>query len=164
VNNRGFVRDDATIAMRVEALGDDRYRVHVGEHALEATALALPDGGIWLQFAGGAARVAYGAPTENGYHVRLAGRTWTLRSPDAQRRGKAAGADGHVRAPMTGTVLEVGCQPGDKVAADQTLVVLSAMKMEHKLKAGIAGTVASVAAAAGATVDQGAVLVVVEPE
>jgi biotin carboxyl carrier protein len=64
---------------------------------------------------------------------------------------------------MTGTVLDVRCKAGDAVAADQTLVVVSAMKMEHKLTAGIAGTVVEVAAAAGATVEQGAVLVVVEP-
>jgi biotin carboxyl carrier protein len=62
---------------------------------------------------------------------------------------------------MTGTVLEVACKPGDVVAADQTLVVVSAMKMEHKLTAGVAGTVQKVVAQKGGTVDQGAELVVV---
>ena len=37
------------------------------------------------------------------------------------------------------------------------------MKMEHKLSAGVAGTVQSVAIAKNATVDQGAELVVVVP-
>jgi biotin carboxyl carrier protein len=60
-------------------------------------------------------------------------------------------------------VLDVAGAPGDTVTADQTLVVVSAMKMEHKLTAGLPGVVASVAAKKGATVDQGAVLVVVEP-
>jgi biotin carboxyl carrier protein len=64
---------------------------------------------------------------------------------------------------MTGTVLDVACKPGDVVAADQTLVVVSAMKMEHKLAAGVAGIVRKVAATKGGTVDQGAELVVVEP-
>jgi biotin carboxyl carrier protein len=64
---------------------------------------------------------------------------------------------------MTGTVLEVLCSPGDVVEADQTLVVVSAMKMEHKLAAGVAGTVRSVAIDKDATVDQGAELVVVDP-
>jgi biotin carboxyl carrier protein len=80
------------------------------------------------------------------------------------RRGRGApGADGTIRAPMSGTVLDVHCKSGDTVAADQTLVVLSAMKMEHKLTAGLAGVVQSVAAKKGGTVDQGAVLVVVAP-
>jgi biotin carboxyl carrier protein len=65
---------------------------------------------------------------------------------------------------MTGTVLEVTCKAGDRVAADQTLVVVSAMKMEHKLTAGIAGVVRAVKAQKGGTVDQGAELVVVEPQ
>jgi biotin carboxyl carrier protein len=38
------------------------------------------------------------------------------------------------------------------------------MKMEHKLTAGVAGTVKKVAAQKGGTVDQGAELVVVEPK
>jgi biotin carboxyl carrier protein len=65
---------------------------------------------------------------------------------------------------MSGTVLDVHCKSGDTVAADQTLVVLSAMKMEHKLSAGVAGVVRKVAASSGATVDQGELLIEVEPE
>ena len=53
---------------------------------------------------------------------------------------------------------------GDEVDAEQTLVVVSAMKMEHKLSAGVAGVVQSVSTEAGATVDQGDALVVVEPK
>jgi biotin carboxyl carrier protein len=41
--------------------------------------------------------------------------------------------------------------------------VLTAMKMEHKLTAGIAGVVESVGVAEGATVEQGATLAVVSP-
>ena len=65
---------------------------------------------------------------------------------------------------MTGTVMKVQCKVGDVVEADQTLAVLTAMKMEHKLSAGIAGVVRKVAAAEGANVEQGSVLVEVEPK
>jgi biotin carboxyl carrier protein len=58
----------------------------------------------------------------------------------------------------------VSCKAGDVVAADQTLVVVTAMKMEHKLSAGIAGVVKRVDTAVGATVEQGASLVEVEPQ
>jgi biotin carboxyl carrier protein len=108
--------------------------------------------------------VAYGAALAKGYMVRVDGRTWTLEAPAARRGGGAAGGDGVVRAPMTGTVLEVACKPGDVVEARQTLVVVSAMKMEHKLTAGVAGVVRKVTAQKGGTVDQGAELVVVEPQ
>ena len=82
--------------------------------------------------------------------VRVDGRTWTLEAPAARRGGAGgSGGDGVVRAPMTGTVLEVACKPGDVVEAKQTLVVVSAMKMEHKLTAGVAGVVRKVAAHEG---------------
>jgi acetyl-CoA/propionyl-CoA carboxylase biotin carboxyl carrier protein len=96
--------------------------------------------------------------------LRVDGKTHELAAPQSRRGGGAGGgADGTVRAPMTGTVLDVLCKPGDVVEADQTLVVVSAMKMEHKLAAGVAGTVQSVAIEKDATVDQGAELVVVVP-
>ena len=54
---------------------------------------------------------------------------------------------------------KVEVRAGDAVAADQTLAVLSAMKMEHKLVAGIAGIVEKVETTVGATVEQGTLLV-----
>jgi biotin carboxyl carrier protein len=58
--------------------------------------------------------------------------------------------------------MKVQCKVGDVVEADQTLAVLTAMKMEHKLSAGIAGVVRKVLAQEGGTVEQGSVLVEVE--
>jgi len=163
---REFVRDGKTVAVTAEFLEGDRWRVRIGDTVHEYSARALGDGGVRLQSIGeGADRafVAYGAPLAKGYMVRVDGRTWTLEAPAARRGGAGgAGSDGVVRAPMTGTVLEVHCKPGDVVTADQTLVVVSAMKMEHKLTAGVAGTVRKIAATKGGTVDQGAELVVVE--
>jgi biotin carboxyl carrier protein len=67
-----------------------------------------------------------------------------------------------IRAPMTGTVMRVNCKVGDVVEADQTLAVLTAMKMEHKLCAGLAGIVRKVVASEGANVEQGTILIEVE--
>jgi biotin carboxyl carrier protein len=52
---------------------------------------------------------------------------------------------------------------GDVVKDGDGLVVLEAMKMEHTLRTGGAGTVAQVLCAPGQQVDGGDVLVVVEP-
>lgn len=164
--SRAFVRDGEAVSVQVERLDGDRFRVRVGDQAYEYSARALPDGGVRLQQLGegGRAGVVYCAGTQQSCMVRVDGRTHALVAP--QRRGGPGGAavgDGSVRAPMTGTVLEVSCAPGDRVAADQTLVVVSAMKMEHKLSAGVDGVVQSVSTEAGATVDQGDALVVVDP-
>jgi len=130
-----FARGSEAVAVDVEPLGDERYRVRVGERVFAARAVALPTGGVQLQFEGEPASVVYGAQAGKAFQVRYGDHTWLLQAP-AGRVGVAAGADGKVRAPMTGTVLEVGCKVGDRVVADQTLVVLSAMKMEHKLDRG----------------------------
>jgi biotin carboxyl carrier protein len=163
---RTFVRDGEAVEVTAERVGGDHWRVRVGDRALEFRAAALGDGGVRLVPVGpdaGAATTAYGAAAGKAYMVRVGGRTFTLQQPQPGRSGGASGADGIVRAPMTGTVLAVSCQPGDEVEADQTLVVVTAMKMEHKLNAGIAGVVKRVDAKVGQTVDQGAALVEVEP-
>ena len=162
---REFVRDGENVAVTVERVEGDRYRVRVGENVYEYDARPLTDGGVRLQRVGDEdGSVAYGANGQQGYAVRLDGRTQTLEPKASRRAGGGAGGDGSVRAPMTGTVLDVLCKPGDEVEADQTLVVVSAMKMEHKLSAGVAGVVQSVTAEKDATVDQGDELVVVEPK
>jgi acetyl-CoA/propionyl-CoA carboxylase biotin carboxyl carrier protein len=67
-----------------------------------------------------------------------------------------------VTAPMPGTVIKVSVQPGDRVAARDTLVVLEAMKMETPLVAPYDATVASVHVAEGDRVSGGAVVVELE--
>ena len=64
-----------------------------------------------------------------------------------------------VRAPMPGTMIEVLVGVGDEVEAGQTLAVMEAMKMEHLLTAPNAGVVAAIHTAAGASVDEDAVLI-----
>jgi acetyl-CoA/propionyl-CoA carboxylase biotin carboxyl carrier protein len=162
--SKEYLRDGKPVAVSAERLDGDLWRVRIGAASYEYHAQALGDGGVRLAPKGQEFErsfVAYGAPAGKEFMVRVNGRTHTLPSPAATRSGGGSGADGTIRAPMSGTVLEVACKPGDTVAADQTLVVLSAMKMEHKLVAGIAGTVQSVAAKQGGTVEQGAVLAVV---
>jgi len=163
--SKEYVRAGEPVAVSAERIDGDRWRVRVGDKTYEYRAQALGDGGVRLAPVGEEFErsfVAYGAPAGKEFMVRVNGRTHTLASPAGRKGGGGGGADGTVRAPMTGMVLEVLCKPGDVVAADQTLVVVSAMKMEHKLIAGIAGVVQSVPAKKGGTVDQGAVLAVVE--
>ena len=56
---------------------------------------------------------------------------------------------GHARAPMHGRIVAVHVAPGAQVAAGDRLFSIEAMKMEHTVKAGAAGTVEKVLAAAG---------------
>lgn len=67
-----------------------------------------------------------------------------------------------VTAPLSGTVAAVQVAVGDAVAVGQLLVVLEAMKMEHRIVALEAGVVREVLVAAGDVVRDGDVLVEVE--
>nr|BFE81043.1 hypothetical protein GCM10020093_036440 [Planobispora longispora] len=73
-------------------------------------------------------------------------------------------APGSLLAPMPGTVLRVEVKSGEPVAAGQVVVVLEAMKMEHRIIAPAGGTVAELNATPGRQVEAGAVLAVIEEE
>jgi pyruvate carboxylase subunit B len=99
------------------------------------------------------------------------GERWEMEVLDERTRhirSLAGGGDqrraaGVLRAPMPGLVVRVQAQPGEKVAAGDSLVVLEAMKMENELKAGASGVVKSVRVAPGEAVEKGQVLVEFEP-
>jgi biotin carboxyl carrier protein len=65
-----------------------------------------------------------------------------------------------VTAPMPGKIVKLLVKPGDKVQPRQGLVVVEAMKMENELRARAAGTVSEVRVREGASVEAGAILVI----
>jgi 3-methylcrotonyl-CoA carboxylase alpha subunit len=78
----------------------------------------------------------------------------------AQRSGAIHGS-GDVSAPMPGKIVGVAVQAGSSVALHDVLVVLEAMKMEHRIEAPVAGTVSAVHVAPGDVVAAGAALVTI---
>jgi geranyl-CoA carboxylase alpha subunit len=72
--------------------------------------------------------------------------------------------DGKVRASMNGRVVAVQVAVGDRVQAQQALVTLEAMKMEHIHAAPVAGTVTAVHAAPGEQVPASRVLVEIQAD
>jgi biotin carboxyl carrier protein len=79
-------------------------------------------------------------------------------------RNEAAG--GHVsniiRSPMPGKIVKILVAVGDAVEVGQTVIIVSAMKMESEFKATKAGIVSEIPVAEGDTVDGNQVLVVIE--
>lgn len=157
-----FVRDGKPLEVRITHEADNVVRAFVGDVEHRLVSVPLPGGGVRLTV-GGKTCTAHVALRGQRMQLRLDGQTYDL--PIARGRGAAAAGpgSGSVEAPMTGTVLDVKVKVGDLVTADQVVAVLSAMKMEHKLTAGVVGKVVEVNCKAGAIVDQGKVLVKVEP-
>jgi len=96
--------------------------------------------------------------------VRLGGRAFRLGLTPPRAGSGGDASDGKVRAPMPGRVLQLAVAPGQTVAAGDRLLVLEAMKMEHRLTAPAAGKVLSIGAAEGDQVAEGTVLVEIESD
>lgn len=80
-----------------------------------------------------------------------------------QRHRTGANADASV-APLPGTVVDVLIAPGDTVEEGQTLVILEAMKMEHRVVAAAAGVIERIEVAVGGTVEANQVVVRLKTE
>ena len=100
-------------------------------------------------------------------HVRVGTIVVDVAVNGGRRRRRDPGADrgsGPQRmvAPMPGKIVRVGVKTGDAVRARQTVVVIEAMKMENELKADRDGVVGELRAVEGASVEAGALLVVIQ--
>lgn len=67
-----------------------------------------------------------------------------------------------VLAPLAGKILAVLVEPGSKVEEDDELVVIEALKMENHVYAPSGGTVKEIKVKVGDSVDDGALILVLE--
>ena len=95
--------------------------------------------------------------------VRLNGTVAHLSTRPARADAKGMASDARVVAPMPGRVLSLDVRPGQAVGIGDRLLVLEAMKMEHRLIAKLGGTIAAVHVAEGDQVADGTLLVGLTP-
>ena len=117
----------------------------------DGLAISLDAGGTPI-----AGHVVHG---EDAIEVRLAGQTYRLATRAPLKAAQAGPGDGRIIAPMPGRVLAVDVVAGQSVAAGDRLLVLEAMKMEHRITARAAGVVTAINVAAGDQVADGMLLV-----
>jgi biotin carboxyl carrier protein len=111
--------------------------------------------------------VAFSTPAQGAMTVHVDGIPIDVSVAIAGRAGTslsshAAEGPQRVTAPMPGKIVKLLVKPGDKVQARQGLVVVEAMKMENELRARAAGMVSEVRVTEGASVEAGAILVILE--
>lgn len=122
----------------------------------EYRASVLTDGRIMVQL-DGRARIAHSAKVGDVWWVHIDGHIFCIEKTEA---GSADGdSDGGMTAPMPGKILEVKVADGQTVEAGELLLVMEAMKMEHRIVAPTDGVVAKVNFSTGDQVQQGDVLV-----
>ncbi len=75
----------------------------------------------------------------------------------------AEDADTHPASPLPGRIVELRVKTGDAVERGEVLAVVEGMKMQHAIRAGRAGRIASVLARVGELIDAEAVLFDIDP-
>jgi 3-methylcrotonyl-CoA carboxylase alpha subunit len=107
--------------------------------------------------------IAHRQPSWNGRRLSQQGRQYRfeLTSPPSAESAHGAhggGGNGRVVAPMPGKIVKIAVREGDEVEEHALLVVLEAMKMEHRLEASVAGSVKAILVKEGEIVAGGAPL------
>ena len=154
----------ATIDVAYELMRNGRWKVAVGEQEWCVSVFG------WPKEAGGAIDLELGSRrlratvTLDGEHVDVdsaLGHTALRRHP---RFRAVVGEDlaGGLVAPMPGSVVSVAVEQGQVVSKGDLLLVLEAMKMEHRVTAPHDGTVAQVRVGPGDPVGAADVLVVLD--
>jgi methylmalonyl-CoA carboxyltransferase small subunit len=103
------------------------------------------------------------AQPPSGIHMESA----PIRLPAAQAPPPQPDAGVHeekvCRSPVSGIVVRIAAQIGQKLQVGDILLVLEAMKMETNITSAVAGQVAAIKVAAGESVQAGQVVVEFEP-
>ena len=154
-----FRRARERIELRVVSEGGD-YHVTRPEAEVHLVGASLIDGLFEARVEGVGIRARITIADAEVFVMRAgATQRLTLVEPDAGAFGHVAQAGGRIVAPMPGQIVSVNVAEGDQVQADQVLVVLEAMKMEHQVRAPSAGKITALLCASGDRVVEGAELV-----
>ena len=155
-----LMADEAAIPLSLAIHGGGRFTVTDADGAFDLT---LSDGAFAVD--GGPRRAVTLAIAGAAVTVLTHGRAAVFTLPDPlDQAGEGAAAGDVVTAPMPGLVKLVSVKAGDAVEAGAPLIVMEAMKMEHRLTAPRAGVVQELLCAEGAQVDDGAILLRLIPE
>ena len=141
---------------------DGRLEVTVdgSPHAVEATLLDATTLRLVVE---GATHTVPVTRVGDAIHLAIDGEVYVLtpQAPDSIEAGASLAAP-QIVAPMPGKVLQVLVQAGQVVASGDGLLILEAMKMEHRIVAEAAATVKAVHVVDGQMVDGGLVLIELE--
>jgi acetyl/propionyl-CoA carboxylase alpha subunit len=153
-----FEIHDERVEVSYRVFDDDAFEAAIDDVAVDGRVIEyLPDA-LWLEV--GSAQVQCTVNHCDG--------VWYVNSSFGQTDvveierfdvGSSVSAAGGLVAPVPGRIIAVEVAIGDVVAAGQTLVVMEAMKVEHRVTAPVDGKVTDVLVAVGDNVDAHRVLV-----
>tara|TARA_B100001996_G_C18661093_1_gene593122 strand:- start:1599 stop:2057 length:459 start_codon:yes stop_codon:yes gene_type:complete len=116
----------------------------------------MDDGRLKLTI-NGAIKFAHSAKVGDVWWVHLDGHVFCIEKTEPG--SNSDDSEGGMVAPMPGKILEVLVEQGQSVASGDLLLVMEAMKMEHRIVANVDGVIAMMNLQEGDQVQQGDVLV-----
>ncbi len=131
-------------------------QLQYGPRRITIEAAAGPDPNVWRASGDYAGELRLDQPAlrqsivhDRAVTVHADGRAWTLTfaaAPDGESGGHGSGAHagGRILSPMPGKIVKVAVGDADTVDMHDLLIVLEAMKMEHRIEAPGAGTVRAI--------------------
>ncbi len=140
------------------------YRTTIGEAVASVEIVRIENGQFTLRVNGHQQRVTvieagndhWWAHTLSGtYHLR-----WQNPLPLPIER---AASEGSLRAPMTGQIVKIMVETGQEVKKGALLLILEAMKMEHRIEAPYDGTVEALRYQVGNVVQADEILLALQP-
>jgi len=156
---------EKTINPDVQSRSDGCTEVKIGDDTYALEFQRISDRKISLSINGRQVN-AWVEKTDQGKTVILNGQYYFILDKDAQTGGKSkksgAAAPTTVTPPMPAIVIQVPVSQGDVVEKGDTVVVVSAMKMETSLKAPYGGKVTRISVGEGDKVMPGDILVDIE--
>ncbi|WP_334144156.1 acetyl/propionyl/methylcrotonyl-CoA carboxylase subunit alpha [Rhabdothermincola sp.] len=158
-----FATGGATLEITYRVRADGSFTATVGDETLEGRLLEVSADRVRMEI--GAVMVTC-AVNQVGPRIWVnspAGQTELIELPRFPEKRTASAASGPT-APVPGRVVRVEVEVGSTVTAGQTLVVLEAMKVEHRIAATADGRVAEILVDEGANVDAHQLLVRVEEQ
>jgi len=149
-----------------------KYKVSVDNRVYELD-LVKVKAGVWSVLSNGISRRVETIRSEHPkkYFVNTIDNSFEVEIVDSQSkylRGRDKGgltdAQNQILVPMPGKIVKVLVKAGDRVSSGDTLVIVSAMKMESEYKTEKDGVVKEVLVGDGDTVDGGQVMVIIGDE
>lgn len=151
-----FGLGQAVVEVRYRSRRDGAFDVEAGDFAGVVRVLELAPVRIVADIAG--ALKAADFSHDQDWCLEIDGRSLQLRELPLHSGSELAASDGQLFAPMPGTVTAIHVSEGDTVEAGADILVIEAMKMEHRIKAPQRGVVQALKVHPGSQASRGQLL------
>jgi biotin carboxyl carrier protein len=162
--------NDRTARIEVLEQNGSVYRVKIDDKEYLLDVEKIKEGAYSILYDGASINMeVVEGSSANQFDINTESETYSIEVIDAAARYKTASGGGaeagdrFIASPMPGKVVKIPVSEGDKVEKGETVIVISAMKMESEYKSPFDGTVAKIFVNEGDTTEANANLVEIEP-